>query len=124
MYWSLHHIGEFPDLAALACVVNQRHALGHVAAVIELEPARVFANRAEYRMGPLGELCHILHENGLAELDVIESPMEGAAGIEYPGVYYVEDSVWDVNQFFYEVVMAHETAHQWFYSVIGNNTKR
>lgn len=60
-------------------------------------------------------------EYPFSEIDVVESPMNGAAGIEYPGVYYVENELWDQNEFFYEVVLAHETAHQWWYSVIGNN---
>ncbi len=57
------------------------------------------------------------------EFDVIESPMRGAAGIEYPGVVAI-------SQAFYrsattsrdlEFVVSHEVAHQWWYGVVGNN---
>jgi hypothetical protein len=57
----------------------------------------------------------------VAELEGVESPMRGAGGIEYPGLYYTDTEVWDTSQQFYEIVLVHETAHQWWYSVIGNN---
>jgi aminopeptidase N len=52
-----------------------------------------------------------------AELDVVDAP--GAfAGIEYPGEIYI-GVVEDTN--FLERVVVHETGHQWFYSVIGDD---
>jgi hypothetical protein len=60
-------------------------------------------------------------EYPFAELDVVESPMRGAGGIEYPGLYYADTEYWDTSEPFYEIVLVHETAHQWWYSVVGNN---
>lgn len=55
-------------------------------------------------------------------LDVVESPTT-AGGIEYPGVITVSSNLYqDPGQTsFFEFATAHEVAHQWFYSVIGND---
>lgn len=55
-----------------------------------------------------------------SELDIIQAPIL-AGGIEYPGLIYVADRYWDVDELFYEVVIVHEIAHQWWYSMVGNN---
>lgn len=56
------------------------------------------------------------------ELDVVESPTT-AGGIEYPGVITVASNLYaDPGQLsFFEFATVHETAHQWFYSTIGND---
>jgi hypothetical protein len=54
------------------------------------------------------------------EIDVIESPIS-AGGIEYPGLIYVAQNVWDPRDGFFEVVVSHEVAHQWWYSTVGND---
>lgn len=55
-------------------------------------------------------------------LDIVESPTT-AGGIEYPGVVTVASNLYgDPGQeSFFEFATAHEVAHQWFYSVIGND---
>lgn len=55
-----------------------------------------------------------------AELDVVETPTT-AGGIEYPGVFVVASNVWDQTNDFFEFVIAHEAAHQWWYSLVGND---
>ncbi len=58
------------------------------------------------------------------EFDVAESPIR-AGGVEYPGVvvigafYYMSRPGADLD-----FVVAHETAHQWWYSVVGNDVIR
>ena len=43
-------------------------------------------------------------------------------GMEYPMLVMIDESLYnEENQFLLEYVIAHETAHQWWYSVIGNN---
>lgn len=55
------------------------------------------------------------------ELDVVEAPLSGAAGIEYPGLYYTGSEEWNASDSFFEIVAVHETAHQWWYSLVGND---
>jgi hypothetical protein len=56
----------------------------------------------------------------LAELDIVEAPID-AGGIEYPGLVYLADSIWEKGNDFFEVVLAHEISHQWWYGVVGDN---
>ncbi len=57
------------------------------------------------------------------ELDVVETPTR-AGGIEYPGLIVVAEDVWVPGEPFFEVVVAHEVAHQWWYSQVGNDQVR
>lgn len=56
------------------------------------------------------------------ELDLVESPTS-AGGIEYPGLITVASNFYnDAGQLkFFEFATVHETAHQWFYSTVGND---
>lgn len=56
------------------------------------------------------------------ELDLVESPTL-AGGIEYPGLITVAANLYrDPGQTgFFEFATVHETAHQWFYSTVGND---
>lgn len=43
-------------------------------------------------------------------------------GMEYPTLVMIDKSLYNEDtKFFLEYVIAHETAHQWWYSIIGNN---
>ena len=43
-------------------------------------------------------------------------------GMEYPTLVMIDNTLYDDNsKFLLEYVIAHETAHQWWYSVIGND---
>lgn len=56
------------------------------------------------------------------ELDLVETPTI-AGGIEYPGVITVASNLYadPAQSNFFEFATAHETAHQWFYSTVGND---
>lgn len=56
------------------------------------------------------------------ELDLVETPTT-AGGIEYPGLITVASNLYaDPGQLnFFEFATAHETAHEWFYSTVGND---
>jgi hypothetical protein len=55
-----------------------------------------------------------------AELDLIATPTT-AGGIEYPGLIVVAEGLSKDNSDFYEGATAHEAAHQWWYSLVGND---
>ncbi|MDR2202123.1 MAG: M1 family metallopeptidase [Clostridiales bacterium] len=52
-----------------------------------------------------------------ATLSVVQTPFLNS-GMEYPGLVYVSDRE---SGEFYRDVIVHETAHQWWYGVVGNN---
>jgi hypothetical protein len=56
------------------------------------------------------------------EMDVVEAPMQNALGVEYPGVFLIASDLYDdPAQDSFIVATAHEVAHQWWYSVVGND---
>lgn len=54
------------------------------------------------------------------ELDVMATPTT-AGGIEYPGLIVVADDLYERQNDFFEWVIAHEVAHQWWYAMVGND---
>ena len=56
------------------------------------------------------------------EIDIVEVPMQHAAGVEFSGLILVS-SVYTPNprDVFYDVIISHEMAHQWFYGAVGND---
>jgi aminopeptidase N len=59
-----------------------------------------------------------------AELDVVAVPLRLASGVEYPGLFMIDDTLYGANannSTLLGVVVAHEAAHQWWYGVVGNN---
>lgn len=58
-----------------------------------------------------------------AELDVVETPTR-AGGIEYPGLVVIASSLYvqRINEGdYFDFVVAHEVAHQWWYSLVGDD---
>ena len=55
------------------------------------------------------------------EFDLIPLALSGGGiGMEYPGVVGISTSIYD-NDPVLETTVAHETGHQWFYNVVGND---
>jgi len=62
------------------------------------------------------------------EFDIVSTPMK-AKGMEYPGIVAISQTLYDPDatvsglpsEVMLESVLAHETAHQWFYNVVGND---
>jgi aminopeptidase N len=54
------------------------------------------------------------------ELDLLGTPTT-AGGIEYPGLMVIAEGLFERNPTFYESATAHEVAHQWWYSLVGND---
>lgn len=63
------------------------------------------------------------------EFDVVSTPMQGAYGIEYPGIVGINYSLYESGAklsgqsatSYLESTVAHETGHQWFYSIVGDD---
>ncbi len=56
------------------------------------------------------------------EFDVVAAPMRNALGVEYPGIVVIAESLYELPEKpDFEVTVAHEVAHQWWYSVVGND---
>lgn len=54
------------------------------------------------------------------ELDLIATPTT-AGGIEYPGAIVLALGLYGNGRDFFQIAAVHETAHQWFYSLVGND---
>jgi aminopeptidase N len=62
------------------------------------------------------------------EFDIVSTPTL-ALGIEYPGMIAITSRIYDVNRdyrgtpasIYMESTVAHETGHQWFYSLVGDD---
>lgn len=78
---------------------------------------------AEWVLGISVDSVRIYNENfgpyPYAELDIAET--FNYTGIEYPGIIVLADRNWERGNQFLEVTTAHEVAHQWWYSLVGNN---
>jgi len=55
-----------------------------------------------------------------AEFDVAATPTN-AGGIEYPGIVVAATNVYRSKGDFFQHVIGHEVAHQWWYGLVGNN---
>jgi aminopeptidase N len=53
------------------------------------------------------------------EFDVVENPTP--TGVEYPGLVQIAEREWRPGDAELERTVAHETGHQWFYSLVGND---
>lgn len=54
------------------------------------------------------------------ELDVVEAPL-GYRGMEYTGLILIGTNLYTDQRDFLTFLVAHETAHQWWYALVGSN---
>lgn len=61
-----------------------------------------------------------------AELDVVQLPLNNALGVEFPGLFVVEATTYTEprQETNFKIATIHETAHQWWYAVVGNDVAR
>lgn len=57
----------------------------------------------------------------LVELEVVQAALTRFLGVEYPGVVLIEQNLYLNNSRGLETTVAHEVAHQWWYSLVGND---
>lgn len=56
------------------------------------------------------------------EIDLVEVPMWNAGGMEFSGLILISSAYARTpDDPFYEVIVSHEIAHQWFYAGVGND---
>jgi hypothetical protein len=58
-----------------------------------------------------------------AELDIAQTP-NSAGGLEYPGLIVLNGDVWAADTDYFTFLIVHEVAHQWWYSLVGNDQIR
>ncbi len=58
-----------------------------------------------------------------AELDIAQTP-NSAGGLEYPGLIDINGDVWAADTDYFTFLLVHEIAHQWWYSLMGNDQIR
>lgn len=58
-----------------------------------------------------------------SELDVVQAP-NGAGGLEFPGLFVIDSGIWQTGDPLFEFLIVHETAHQWWYSLVGSDQAR
>ncbi len=56
------------------------------------------------------------------QLDVVETPLIYASGVEYPGLVLIDADLYEApDGAGFPMTIAHEVAHQWWYSLVGND---
>jgi hypothetical protein len=57
-----------------------------------------------------------------SEVDIAEVPLQRVAGVEFDGLILVSASyARQPRDPFYDIIISHEMAHQWFYAAVGND---
>jgi hypothetical protein len=55
-------------------------------------------------------------------VDVVEAPLQRVAGVECSALFLVSSSYADdPRNPFFDIIVSHEMAHQWFYAAVGND---
>jgi aminopeptidase N len=55
-------------------------------------------------------------------VDIVEAPLQRVAGVECSGLFLVAaDYAASPRDPFFDVIVSHEMAHQWFYAAVGND---
>jgi len=56
------------------------------------------------------------------ELDLVEVPLDRAAGVEFPSLILIGEAyAADPDDLFFDIIVSHEVAHQWWYAAVGND---
>jgi hypothetical protein len=74
---------------------------------------------ARYAAQAMKTYSAIYGEYPFKEFNVVENPTP--TGVEFPGLVQIAERAWLKGSNSLEITIAHETAHQWFYSLVGND---
>lgn len=64
------------------------------------------------------------------ELDILETSLPWAGGVEYPGIVLISDKLYGSAEYMarqelqFTMIVSHEVSHQWWYSLVGNDAIR
>lgn len=59
----------------------------------------------------------------LTELDIVPIDARKFLGVEYPGLIMIDRRLYAGEREGLEIIVAHEVAHQWWYSLVGNDVQ-
>lgn len=59
----------------------------------------------------------------LAELDIVQIDARKFLGVEYPGLIMIDRRLYAGEREGLEIIVVHEVAHQWWYSLVGNDVQ-
>ncbi len=83
------------------------------------EAAAVALERGATAVGIYSALFGVLP---YACVDIVEAPLQRAAGVECSGLFLVaRANAASPQDPFFDVIVSHEMAHQWFYAAVGND---
>jgi aminopeptidase N len=113
------YLGATQGLEQASSVVDGTRVVSHYQAAnpdagrraLEVGEAALRAFNARYGRYPL------------AELEIVQGAMTTFLGMEYPGVVLIEQQLYARNGRGLETTVAHEVAHQWWYSLVGNDAQ-
>lgn len=58
----------------------------------------------------------------IQEIEIVEVPLQRVAGVEFDGLILVSASYARApSDPFYDIIVSHEMAHEWFYAAVGND---
>lgn len=82
------------------------------AAVRAVERARAAVDLFTHLIGPLP----------YEELDIVEVPLQHIGGVELSGLVLLSERYTaDPYDLFFDILVSHEVAHEWFYAAVGND---
>lgn len=80
------------------------------------------ADVADLSAEQLAWLSGLLAPLPWSEHDVVRIDIDLAAGMEFPGMVFIDDDLWRAGEPPGRYVLAHEWAHQWFHAFVGNGS--
>jgi aminopeptidase N len=111
-------VRDFTVTASSGYETRQR-VVGGTTVRVWFRPGTRGATRLDAAAGAFAALEAKLGPYGYPTFDVVESA--GGAGMESPGLIWIPGNTAAVNL---RYIVAHETAHQWFYGIVGNDQVR
>jgi tartrate-resistant acid phosphatase type 5 len=76
----------------------------------------------EYGVNSLEAFHTIFGRYPYKELDLVEAPLVYAGGVEFPGIVLLTSRMYEPGlSGSFEILVAHEVAHQWWYNLVGND---